>query len=229
VLNYSQSVEPVSKVIAGKCFHLPCGVDAILFCPDSRPAKRFIDVFSFGRRSKEKHQALLRLAEENKISYIYDTLRDLFTFDLEQHRFLLANMAKRSRYIVVNPGKFESPNEIGSQSEIGARYFEAAAAGAIMIGEQPRNDEFEKLFFWPDALIPLPRDPGDVEKILTEIDQNLDRQEKIRRNNVVQSLLRHDWVYRWEEILKIAGLEPMPELQERKQRLADLSKTVEEK
>ncbi len=44
---------------------------------------------------------------------------------------------------------------------------------------------------------------------------------------MVQSLLHHDWVYRWEAVLKIAGLDPMPQLLERKKRLRDLSNMVE--
>jgi hypothetical protein len=38
--------------------------------------------------------------------------------------------------------------------------------------------------------------------------------------NVVQALARHDWAYRWEKILENVGLGPMPELLERKERLA---------
>jgi len=44
---------------------------------------------------------------------------------------------------------------------------------------------------------------------------------------VVQSLLRHDWVYRWENILKMVGLDPMPQLLERKKHLRDLSNMIE--
>jgi hypothetical protein len=227
VINYSQSVGPLSKVIAGECSYMPPGADAILFCPDPKLPNRPIDVFSFGRRWEETHQAFLKMAKEGKIFYVYDTLKNLGTLDLEQHRFLVANLAKRSRYIVVNPGKFNSPNETGSQSEIGARFVEGAAAGAILIGEQPKNEEFSKLFFWPDAVVSLPRDGGSVEGILTEMDRQPDRQEQVRRTNLSQSLLRHDWVYRWEAMLKMAGLEPMPALLERKKQLSDLSKLVE--
>jgi hypothetical protein len=62
---------------------------------------------------------------------------------------------------------------------------------------------------------------------MNELDKDPKRQEQIRRNNMIQSLLRHDWACRWEHILKIAGLQPMPELLERKQRLANLARMIE--
>jgi hypothetical protein len=223
----AQSVGPISKVIPGKCLYLSPGVDAILFCPYPQPPKRFIDVFSIGRRSDQTHHGLLRMAQENKIFYIYDTLSDLHTYNLEQHRFLISNMTKRSRYFIVNPGKVDKPEERGNQSETGTRYFEGAAAGTIMIGEQPQNDEFKKLFFWPDAVIHLHFGSDKIDKIINELDAQPERQGKISKNNVVQTLLHHDWVYRWETVLKIAELKPMPKLLERKERLDNLSRMVE--
>jgi hypothetical protein len=219
--------EPFKKVIQGEGSYLPAGIDAILFCPYPKPSKRSIDVLSIGRRSEQTHQALLRMAKENKIFYVYDTLTDLHSYNIEQHRFLMANMAKRSRYFIVNPGKIDTPEETGGQSEFGYRYFEGAAPGTIMIGEVPKNKEFGKIFNWPDAVIHLPFGSDKIDAIINEVDTQPDRQEKIRRNNVVQSLMRHDWVYRWERILEIAGLNPMAALMERKKRLRDLSNMVE--
>lgn len=215
------------KVIHGKGSYLPAGIDAILFCPYPKQLKRFIDVYSIGRRSEQTHRALLRMAQQNKIFYVYDTISDLHTYNVKQHRFLMANMAKRSRYFIVNPGKIDSPDETGGQSEFGYRYFEGAAPGTIMIGEHPRNDEFKRVFTWPDAVVHLPFDSDKIESIIHELDMKPDRQEKIRRNNVIQSLLHHDWVYRWETILKIAGLKPLPELLKRKKHLKNLSEMVE--
>ena len=53
--------------------------------------------------------------------------------------------------------------------------------------------------------------------------------EEIRRNNIVQSLLRHDWVYRWRAILDIVGLEPRPALLTREARLKNLAEEAKKK
>jgi hypothetical protein len=139
---------------------------------------------------------------------------------------LLANTAKRSRFYIVNPGLIDQPEIRGNQIEIPNRYFEGAASGTIMLGEIPKNEEYEKLFNWPDAVLHLPFDSRDIDTIIHEFDQQPDRQEKIRRNSVVNSLMQHDWVYRWEAVLKIAGLEPIPALMERKQQLSNLANAI---
>jgi len=225
----SQSVEPINGVIRGRCFYMPFGVDTVLFFPFARPVKRLIDVLSIGRRSEREHQALLKMARDGEIFYIYDTLRDLHTHDLQEHRFLLASMAKRSRYFVVHPGKLDRADERGHQKEMGSRFFEGAAAGTIMIGERSGNEQFEKEASWPDAVIDLPRQSGGIEDVIREMDGQPDRQAHMRSTNVIQSLLRHDWVYRWEAVLRMAGLEPMPQLLKRKETLRRLARMVQDK
>ena len=226
ILNLSHSVNGINKVIGGKCFYLPPGTDAIQFCPYPEAPRRFIDVYSIGRRSQETHRCLLRMANDKKIFYVYDTIDGEGVLNPNEHRFLLANMAKRSRYFMVNPGKIDSPDETKGQIEVGPRYFEGAAAGAIMIGEYPNNSAFTENFSWPDAVIHLPFGSDIIDTIITELDKQPDRQAKIRRDNVVESLLRHDWVYRWEKVLETVGLAPMPGLLERKKRLEILSRLV---
>jgi hypothetical protein len=110
--------------------------------------------------------------------------------------------------------------------EIGNRYFEGAASGTVMLGERPKNAVFEKLFDWPDAVVHLDYDSSEIDRIINDLDRQPERQERIRRTNVAQSLLRHDWAYRWEAIIKTVGLEPMPQLLDRKKRLQTLAREV---
>lgn len=219
--------EPFKKIIRGEGCFMPAGVDALQFCPYPTPPKRVIDVLSIGRRSDETHQALLRLAREEGIFYVHDTIDDLHAYSLEQHRLMVANMAKRSRYFIVNPGKIDSPEETGGLSEFGYRYFEAAAPGTIMIGERPNNKEFERNFNWEDSVIELRFGSDQIGEIMKELDKQPERQMRIRRNNILQSLLRHDWAYRWEALLKLAGIDPLPGLLKRKEKLKELAAVVE--
>jgi hypothetical protein len=220
--------EPFKKIIRGQGCYLPAGIDALRFCPYPKPPKRSIDVLSIGRRSEETHQALLRMARAERIFYVYDTINDLHAHNLEQHRTLMANMAKRSRYFIVNPGKINVPEETGGQSEFGQRYFEGAAPGTIMIGERPKNKEFEKIFYWEDAVIDLPFGSDKIAAIIKELDKQPERQQTIRKNNIIHSLLYNDWTYRWEAVLKMAGLDPLPGLLKRKEKLKELADVVEE-
>jgi len=218
----------VSEVTGKKCFFLPPGIDAVKFCPYPNPPKKAIDVYSFGRRSEATHKKLLKMAEERDFFYVYDSLSGKRAINATEHRALLANMAKRSRFFIVNPGLIDEPDKRGDQFEIGNRYFEGAASGCIMIGEIPQNAEFEKLFNWPDAVIRLPYGSDQIDTAIKELDQQPQREESIRRTNIIQSLRRHDWVFRWESVLKIAGLDPLPGLLKRKEQLEKLAKIVEE-
>jgi hypothetical protein len=226
MLYYGQTVQSLGKRITSRCCFLPPGVDTLLFTPYPKRPRRAIDVYSIGRRSELTHQTLLRMAAQNDFFYVYDSIAGNETLDSAQHRALVANLAKRSRYFIVNPGLIDKPEITGSQSEIGNRYFEGAASGAIMIGERPKNPEFAKLFDWPDAMIDMPYDSIEIGAIIHELDGQPKRQDRIRRANVSQALLRHDWVYRWESVLQNVRLAPMPQLAERKRRLQSLAQSV---
>jgi len=226
VLYYSQSVDALIERIGTRCVFLPPGVDSVRFCPYPTNPKRVVDVYSVGRRSQITHQALLRMVDECGTFYLHDSIAGLEAISPKEHRLLFANIAKRSRYFIVNPGLIDRPDRRGSQIEIGNRYFEGAAAGAIMIGEVPKNGEFEKLFDWPDAVLPLSYDSDNIGALISDLDQQPERQESIRRTNVMQALTRHDWVYRWEAILSSVGLQAMPELSQRKELLTNLARAV---
>jgi hypothetical protein len=62
--------------------------------------------------------------------------------------------------------------------------------------------------------------------VIKDLDGDPERQDRIRRTGVVRALMRHDWVYRWEAVLKAAGLEPKQGVLERKERLSKLAKVV---
>jgi spore maturation protein CgeB len=225
----SQSVKSLSDQIGRRCIFVPPGIDSIRFCPYPTNPARVVDVYSIGRRSPATHQAILKMVDERGIFYLHDTIEGneaVNPIHPKEHRSLFANIAKRSKYFIVNPGLIDLPDIRGSQIEIGNRYFEGVAAGVIMVGETPNNGEFERLFDWPGAVVHLPFGSDRIAPLIDELEGQPEKQEKIRRMNVVQALARHDWAYRWEKILENVGLGPMPELLQRKERLANLAKLV---
>lgn len=226
VLYYSQSVESLNNRIGPKSIFLPPGVNTLRFCPYPESLPRSIDVYSVGRRSAITHDRLLQMAESGRIFYLHDSTSADRVLDPMEHRKLFARLLKRSRYFIVNPGLIDRVDIRGKQIEIGNRYFEGAAAGAILIGERPDNGEFETCFDWPNALVDLPYDSPYFAEAIEAIESDRQAQEAIRRMNVVQSMLRHDWLYRWEAILKAAGMNPLPKLNERKKRLRKLAGTI---
>jgi hypothetical protein len=223
VLYYSQSVVPLSQRVKAKCVFLPPGVDAIRFCPYPDPPKRVVDFYSIGRRSELTHHALLQVSSRDGLFYLHDSIVADQVIDSVEHRSLFANIAKRSKYFMVNPGLIDRRDIRGDQIEIGNRYFEGAASGTVMVGERPETETFRQLFDWPGAMIDLPYDSTHIDAIVHDLERLPNEVETIRRTNVTQSLLRHDWVYRWESILRAVGLAPMSGLFARKERLQQLA------
>jgi len=226
ILYYSQSVAPLNERIGKKCIFLPPGVDTVRFSPWPNPPERVVDVYSIGRRSAVTHRTLLKIAAEKGLFYLYDSTSADQVIDPTEHRNLFANVLKRSQYFLVNPGLIDRPDIRGDQIEIGNRYFEAAASGTIMLGERPNNGQFEKLFDWPDSVIDVPYNCGDIDKIVNTLNIEPETADRMRRANVQQALLRHDWVYRWEAILNATGIEPLPQLFRRKGLLQNLAADV---
>ena len=226
ILNCFASVKPMQDLIKRPCLYVPPGIDAIKFCPYPNPPLRSVDVYSIGRKSQVTHRALLKMAEQKKIFYVYDTIIRKETNRPAEHRSLIANIAKRSRYFMVNPAKIDRRFETCGQNEVGFRYFEGAAAGTVMIGEHPKTKAFEEHFGWPDSVIRVPFDTPDITGILAELDSQPERIAEARKNNIVQSLLRHDWAYRWSTILNIAGLKPSTALTDRLEYLKNLAEDI---
>ncbi|AKG24783.1 glycosyltransferase [Calothrix sp. 336/3] len=222
----SGSVEGISRVTKCPAYSLPYGVDTIKFCPYPQIVKRNIDVYSIGRRSVSIHQDLLELSKSKKLFYVYDTLKGLNMCDYQEHRHLYIQMIQHSRYFIAHKAKFDAHKQTGGQEELGSRFFEGAAAGAVMIGTPPECEAFQRHFDWSDAVIPISGNSPSIRDIIQELDAHPQKAIAIRKNNIINSLLRHDWVYRWEAILEKVGLNITPAMNKRKLYLSNLATLV---
>ena len=220
-LGHTNSTQAVAEITGVPCSYLPFGTDAVKFSPSSIDSPRGIDVVNIGRRSIVTHQALLKRMEQGNFFYYYDTAQNFYVQNPQEHRNLLANLAKNSRYWITNNPNFNDDPKLkkGIQKELGYRIFEGTAGGAVAIGNQTATKEFNKYFDWEDSIISIPADAANVANIIEELDSQSDRIEKIRRHNIYNSLTRHDWVYRWRHILESVGLEVTPEISRREAQL----------
>jgi hypothetical protein len=211
------------------------GVDALRFAPVSASAERSIDVCGIGRRSDVTHAALMEFARRDGRFYYYDTMRRsggarsggaAVTFgviDAKEHRLLLANLLKRSKYFIANRAWADSPGLTRGKDEIACRFYEGAAAGAVMLGEPPDTDDFRTEFDWPDAVVRTPFNAPDIADTIRALDRDTTRTLRIRTNGVGNALRRHDWSERLTKLLSVAGFPPTPAL---KARAAELEATA---
>jgi hypothetical protein len=229
-LGYYETAQAVSEAIGKQCHWIGGGVDALRFSPYPRPPNRVIDVYRIGRSPAGIDIALLEDASRNNLFYMHDTVHgsELEPFDHRRHRELLGNVAKRSRFFIVAPAKVDVQSERADQIEIGFRYYEGSAAGAVLIGQAPHSRSFDERFPWPDAVIEVRPDGSDISDVLAELRAQPERLAEISGRNAAESLLRHDWVYRWKQILDGAGMTPAARMTERIERmkiLADMARS----
>ena len=231
-LGVHHPVAEVARMVGRPCSYLPLAVDVLRFSPFPDLPARAIDVCNIGRRSPVTHDALVRLARDRRISYYYDTVassgvghkqRTFSVDDPGEHRLLLANLLQRSRYYIANRSRVNEPEFTRDRDEISGRFYEGAAAGTVMLGEPPRTEEFARQFAWSDAVIRLPFDSPDVDLILFELDKEPERLARIRRENVRNAALRHDWVQRLRTVFETVGIPPTDAMLAREKRLQALA------
>ena len=216
------TVDALQARLKTKVSYLPFGVDALRFmAPPGAP--RWIDVMNIGRRSPITHRALLDWADTSERLYYYDSFTPGDFYDVAQHRRLLAGLMKRTKIAITNRGIGARPFETGGQEELAFRYFEAAAAGAVLLGSPPNTGVTSTIFGWEDALIEAPFDAPMMGEFVGDLLSQSDRVAAISARNTRESLLRHDHVYRWETMLKAVEVKPGDLVEQRKATLLALS------
>ena len=220
-------LEVLRNAIGRPCEYLAPSVDALRFAPRDPALRRTIDIHLMGRRRPALHQALREAAEKTDRFYLFDAGQfNVPIPNYVEHRLRLSDLVQRTRFFVVDVANSDKPEKTGNQDEFGPRYVEGAAGGAILIGRAPRTPTFESEF-WPGAVHPIEPDSAEIARVLDDLDSYPEEADRIRRTNVAQVMRRHDGVYRWEQILRAVGLEPLPALTARKQQLDRLAASIE--
>ena len=230
IVGVGGSGKVLETAIRRPCYEVPGGVDALRFSPYPNPPARVVDVYSIGRRWEGIHRQFLAAAAK-EIFYIYDTLEDVAdgeTRDYAAHRNLYASIAKRSRFFTVAPAKMNATDETQGQISFGPRYFEASTAGAVLVGQAPNTDAFRRYFDWPNPVVNIRPDGSDAVEVMSRLVAEPERLGQMSRRNAEEGLRRHDWVYRWKEILGIAGLKTTEKMRSREKRLGELAEMARE-
>jgi Glycosyl transferases group 1 len=218
--------DAVARIVGCETQFLPLGVDALRFSPYPDPPARVVYFYQFGRRSPVTHTAALEMAQSEGVFYLYDTVFNVPLPNFRAHRQMIAEIMKRSRYFFAyRPGEDLERSQV--DDDLAARYFEGVGGGAILLGSAPATPEYEECFGWPDSTIEIPYEAHNLREIVADLEADPERLARARTNNIVEALRRHDWVYRWAEVLQAVGLPPTARMAERMERLDELATMAE--
>jgi hypothetical protein len=234
-LGVQHPIDEVARITGRPCSYLPLAADVMRFAPYPQFPERVIDICNIGRRSSVTHEAVIAHAADAKLFYYYDTIaasgsdhmqRTFHVQNPAEHRLLLANLLKRTRYYVANRARANDPRFTRGHQEVSGRFYEGAASGTVMLGETPDSEAFRRQFDWEDAIVPMPFDSPDVGKILADLDNDPQRIAAIRENNLRNAALRHDWTHRLRTIYEKMGLPPTDAMIARERRLESMAAAV---
>lgn len=223
ICSFHHSIEPLRKRLSVPVSFLPWGIDTELFCPYPNPPARSIEVAGIGAVPEATERALVRHADETGSFFHYQTVfGPSVTKSHREHRHNLAGVLKRSEFFLCYLAKFDNAQRV-RQEEFGLRYIEGVAAGAIVLGDPVDNPASREFLGWTDSVVRLDSDATEPEAVIKDLKAQPDRIASARINNVVNSLRTLDSLYRWQDILKIAGLPETPAMRERQNRLDALA------
>lgn len=229
VLN-ADCIPDLQKYTTAPVSFLPSACDTLMATPFPGNPARCIDVLSMGRRIPKLHDKLVQMSvTDPDFFYVHDTSRGGAIANFHEHRLQSAAMIKRSKYFIAYDFSVDDSGPFAGvvKRALATRYFEGAAGGAVMVGSPQQCPEFKEHLDWEDVVIELPPDTTDVRGFFADLDSQRERMARIRTTNVAQSLRRHDWAHRWDQILHVLGLERSPLLESRLDELDSLASTVE--
>jgi hypothetical protein len=207
ITSFSGAVPHLESQTQRKWHCVPQGVKLDRFQP-SDDTPRMIDFCSYGRRLGRIHASLKKFCESAGLHYDYTTAAGLRPDTKPQeHYTLYAWHLKHSIFNLCWPVELTTPGRVQSFSPITCRWFEAAAAGNVIVGKAPRDAGFTELF-GPDAVLEVNPElsDNDFQAVWRKLwDLRCTHLEAARRRYSAYSS-EWSWEARVRQILGLAGL-----------------------
>ena len=207
ITSFQGAVPILEEKTQRQWFAVPQGVKLDRFGPPSH-RDRPIDFSAYGRRLNSIHESIKRFCADTEHYYDYTTATRLMTGVTPQEQY--NHYAWRLRHSAFNfcwPVEATNPDRARTFSPITCRWFEAAASGAVVVGQPPKDPGFSQMF-GKDFVVPL-----DPERAHDDLFRFWSRLTEERDLHLEAARLRHEtlsphwsWERRVEDIIEIAGL-----------------------
>jgi hypothetical protein len=205
-VSFPHALEAYREAVDCPVDYMPQAIDDRWFHPyrEERP----IDVLSVGRRLVQAHEQVRALARQRDLFYFFTTTQSPNVIDLGESQELLGRIYQSARVHMSWPVEATRPERKGEGSPITARWFESAASGGVVVGDRPRDPEFDRLFPYEGFVREFdPGSPSDTARVIGDaLDKIDDRAERLALAEHVRTA--HTWKTRWREIVERCGISP---------------------
>jgi hypothetical protein len=198
-------VDRVRELSGTDVSFLPPAADVLaveVVAPDRRP----FDVVNLGRRDPSQHRVLEEWASGGgRYHSPAGPPAQIRSHRRQRHEYL--STVASGRFHVANHARFDDPHVSCGLREYGYRYFEALAAGAIVVGDHPTGPVEHIVFPGGTPFLEFPVGarslPSDLARTLG--DPTRIAELAARHRNL--ALTEHDVLHRWERMSAAAGLD----------------------
>lgn len=161
ITSFNDAVEDLQQLTGRKWYCVEQAADSRLFRPVPSQ-ERVIHFSSYGRRYPALHEALKEFCQVHGLYYDYTTHDGRHpVVDSPELYQQYAWHLSHSLFTFSWPVELTNPARAGHLRPITCRWFEAAAAGAVIVGRKPGNAGFDR-YFPSDAVIDM--DPAMDKK-----------------------------------------------------------------
>jgi hypothetical protein len=186
--------------------HLYQGIDALQWAP--RVAlKREIDIMSFGRTPPSYQTALTQAFHrmDSPHLYLHSPIGNLSGPTVQVERAMLFKLLHRTRVSLAFHLLTEPQGGRPRSMMVTSRWLESLLSGCVVAGRRPVSRMADEMLNWPDCTIELSTDPTAAVEQLQNLLADVDRIQHQGRINVRNTVERHDWRLRIQEMCRLNG------------------------
>lgn len=145
ITSFNDAVDDLQKITGQKWYSVPQAADRNLFQPAGFH-QRLIHFSSYGRRYPALHEAVKQFSEENDLCYDYTThdAKHPVVNPSELYKQYAWHL-NHSLFTFSWPVELTNPVRAGHLHPVTCRWFEALAAGTIVLGKKPANNGFNHM------------------------------------------------------------------------------------
>ena len=200
---FERTVGELQNSTDAEVMHVPLAVDTTL--SDGSRRDRPLTFLAYGRQPKpliEKISCTFNVKGSKHFLYHTSHMNISAITDYHAHRRMFWSILERSVFAFAFASFDEERKQLSRFpfSFVGQRWFEAMAAGCVVVGQRPTGKEADQLLDWPDSTLELDRDPDAAIEQLLDWLGDPDRLASIGLRNAARTREKHDWTARLDLI-----------------------------